>query len=158
MKRVFAKSVRDGILAVDPEIGTPKSRIPNQARATMLRNSIAEEEWCDERRAYVVKLTKIGRFIREILVELREAYATVDRMRDNVVAGAFGAPISTAAAAEPRPSAARYAGTAEPDSFRRFLDSLDAAGKNRWRDPHFMGEGPARERQHRAQEQCDGSS
>lgn len=161
MSKVFAQSVRDALLLFQPGRGVRASAIPNYARRTLLRNNLVDIVDGDEES--VLELTKVGRFAMEILVELREAYAICDRMRADMSTGVFSglAPAAMTAtldarvagarrgepAAEPPPlrSPARATcGTTNHDSFAVFLASLNAAGKNRWKDPGFTGEAPVR--------------
>lgn len=149
MSKVFAQSVRDAILQVDPENGTKAHTIPQSARRTLLRNGFFEIR--DGDGPPVVILTKVGRFAQEILLELKEAFAVCDRMRESAISsilppiahqGRAGAIGSHRKVGGDRPGPT--CGKLNTDSFAAFHASLTAAGKNRWKDPRYMGEGPAR--------------
>lgn len=163
MSKVFAQSVRDAILQVDPENGTKAHTIPQSARRTLLRNGFFEI--LDGEGPPVIILTKVGRFAQEILIELREAFAVCDRMKESGLAtiltpiqhqgraGAIGSH-RRIGGARPGPTC----GKLNTDSFAEFMASLNAAGKNRWKDPRYMGEGPARGAKPQAQENEDENS
>jgi hypothetical protein len=147
--KVFAQSVRDALVRIT-DSGTKAHRIPNQARQTLLRNGLVDIADGDEEN--VIVLTKVGRAMQEILIELAEAKEAMERLKGSALAGLL-TPVQHQGRAAAVP-AHRTVGGKRPvslcgelntDSFAAFLARLEAAGKNRWRDPHFQGEAPARE-------------
>lgn len=160
MSKVFAQSVRDAILLIGAfEKGVKAHRIQNHARSTLLRNGLADT--CDGDDENVIILTKVGRFACELLLELGTALNAMDRMKESAIAtvltplqspGRAGAIPAHRRVGGDRP--AQSCGTTNTDSFDTFIASLNEAGKNRWKDPRFQGEGTVR----RAQQQSRGET
>lgn len=88
MAKVFAQSVRDALLLIDPGGKTKASKLPNMAKRTILRNDLADLDLDHEDGPFIV-LTKVGLAFQEALEELRDVYATCDRMREQMTNGVF---------------------------------------------------------------------
>ena len=146
MKKVFAQSVRDAILSIDPEDGQVASRVPNHARRTLLRNDLAEIRDGDEDGLRFgvdrVFLTKVGLAMREILVEMQKLAEICDRMRESGLNGFLSLTSRPNPPAPARSSGANSCRGDNPSHFATFIDALNASGRNRWKDPRYMGEGP----------------
>lgn len=149
MPKVFAQSVRDAIALIYKPGGVGAHHIPNHARKTLLRNGLADIVDVDGKS--VIVLTKVGLFAQELLLEAQGAMKICDRMRESAIssilppiahqgrAGAIGSHRKVGGE-----RAGPTCGKLNTDSFAEFHASLTAAGKNRWKDPRYMGEGPAR--------------
>lgn len=144
MAKVFAQSVRDALVRIT-DSGTKAHRIPNQARRTLLSNGLVDILEGDV--ADTIVLTKVGRAMQEVLIELAEAKEAMERLKGSALAGLL-TPIQHQGRAAAVPSHRTIAGTRpaslcgelNTDSFAAFMASLEAAGKNRWADPRFMGQ------------------
>lgn len=159
MSKVFRQALVDQIVTIDPERGIRRNDIGPAPGRDMLRMGLADLVERDDET--FLELTDLGRGVRELALELKEAFAVCDRMRESVVQGIAAvreARGHIAAAAEPRrldpvqQSRGPTCGTGNHNSFTTFIASLNEAGLNRWKDPAFTGQGPPRSAQPQAQE------
>lgn len=136
--KLFPLGTQLAIVTVDPRAGARAADLGERPRRQLLKQGFLDLD--DDR----VVLTPAGAAVRDLVVELHETKAQIQRM----VETGLQLGISRATPAEmprrPKPPAELTCGRYNHDSFATFIVSLNGAGKNRWQDPGFTGEAPVR--------------